>query len=450
VILVSRIALLANRLPVASPAGGDGEWQESPGGVASVLRVVARTVDTVWIGCLDSPATTAPSHWYGTPLVAISAPNAESQRLAAEFANQTLWPLYHNVTDGELRTAQPLWDAFTNTNMSFAAAALSTGCDTFWVNDYQLQLAPQMIRAGSVGVRIGFCYYIPFPPADRFVQLAHWRQILSGVLGADVIGFQTDRDRLRFLDVAARLHPVTAVTVSVGGRSVRVGTFPCSIDTARVEAVARSGQTARRAASLREHWGNPRLVISSAERLDYTKGVDRRLAVLHEMFRAGALDAAAVAVVQVAEPTRLAIPAYRSYAELVRDRVAQINAEFPAAPIKYYHRRFDGYAMSALYRATDIMAVTPRCDGMNLVAKEYVASRVDGGGALVLSRGAGCAVELADAYLIDPDDDRSAERAILAALGEFGDGARMRRMRATVTTNDVYRWIASYLAALSA
>ena len=448
---MSRLTLLASRLPIQPADGADGGWRDSAGGVASVLRVVARSHRCAWIGnAPEGPPRALPADWEGTEIVPVPAPSAPDDPNRNAFATEVLWPLYHGVSPDHRPTGRQ-WRPYHEANVAFAEAASdrTPDAEAFWVHDYQLHLVPSMLRRRHPDTRIGFCCYTPFPEPDSFTALPWWREILDGVLGADLVGLQTDTDRLNFLGVAARAHRVTGDIVETGDRRVRVGTFPCSIDVDLAEGLARRPETAMRARRLRAELGDPRILISSAERLDYTKGIDLRLAALRNLFRRGVLGVRETAVLQVAEPSRLGVARYRACADRVARLVGEFNAEFPPGPVTYFQRHFDGPAMSALYRATDVMAVTPPRDGMNLVAKEYVASRFDDDGALVLSRAAGAAYELTDAYLVDPLEPGSVERGIAAAVNNLGRSRdRMIEMREIVSRQDARRWMESFLRVL--
>jgi trehalose 6-phosphate synthase len=447
---VVRLTLLASRLPIQPAGEAEPGWRDAAGGVASVLRIVARSHPCAWIGSApQGPRPDLPTRWQGTHIVPVDPPPVPVESDRNAFATEVLWPLYHGMPP-ERRPTDRLWWAYRETNRAFAEAARHAPAGaTFWVHDYQLHLVPDLLRRRQPAARIGCCLYTPFPDPDAFTALPQWRAILDGVLGADLVGLQTDTDRDNFLSVAGRAYRVRCGTVEVAGRRVRVGAFPCSIDAGPVEELARRSETARQAARLRAELGGPRILISSAERLDYTKGIDLRLVALRRLFRQRELTVGEVAVLQVAEPSRVGVARYQAITDQVGRLVDEINAEFPPGPVAYFRRHFDAPAMSALYRATDIMVVTPPRDGMNLVAKEYVASRFDGLGALVLSRSAGAARELTDAYIVDPLESGSMERGIMAAVRHLDHSRqRMIRMREIVTRQDARNWMESFLREL--
>jgi trehalose 6-phosphate synthase len=241
--------------------------------------------------------------------------------------------------------------------------------------------------------------------------------------------------------------------IGVGDRVVRIGAFPVSIDAAEMGALAARPDVADRARRLRRDLGDPERVVLSVDRMDYTKGIEQRLKAYHELLTSGDVKVRDTVLVQVVVPSRDRVSQYQILRDRVEHQVGRINGEFgrvgePA--IHYLSQPFDRTELVALYRIADVMAVTPLRDGMNLVAKEYVAARVDGTGALLLSEFAGAAAELAQAYLVNPHDLDGLKAGLLAALRAAPEdvAARMRAMREHVGRNDIHAWARSYLRAL--
>jgi trehalose 6-phosphate synthase len=315
-----------------------------------------------------------------------------------------------------------------------------------------------MLRELRPDLRIGFFLHIPFPPTELFVQLPWRRQILEGLLGADLVGFQLSGGAQNFVRLVRQRvgHKTHRDLVYLpDGRSVRAAAFPISIDAASYEELARSERVEKRAAEIREVLGNPRRVFLGVDRLDYTKGIYARLRAFGELIADGHFDVEDAVFVQVATPSREQVEQYRILRDDIDRLVGHINGDLgkigrPA--IHYLHASYPREEMAAFYRAADIMVVTPFRDGMNLVAKEYVACRYDGDGALVLSEFAGAAEELRQAWQINPYDINGMKAALLAAY-EADDRDRSRRMKAmrkTVTTHDVNAWADSFLSELAA
>jgi trehalose 6-phosphate synthase len=325
-----------------------------------------------------------------------------------------------------------------------------------WVQDYQLQLVPQMLRAKRPDLRIGFYLHIPFPPAELFSQLPWRRQILEGLLGADLIGFQLPGAAANFVRlVRSRVgHKTHRDTIYLpDGRPVKAMAFPISIDTAGFEELARSESVEKRAAEIRDALGNPRRIFLGVDRLDYTKGIYSRLRAFGELVRDGKLDVEDAVFVQVATPSRERVEQYRILRDEIEMLVGRINGDYgrignPA--IHYLHNSYPREEMAAFYRTADVMVVTPFRDGMNLVAKEYVACRFDDDGALVLSEFAGAAQELRQAWLVNPYDIDGMKAALLEAYNadEKETSRRMRAMRKTVVQNDVSKWARDFLEEL--
>ncbi len=466
--------VVANRLPVDRVDGGDGdeddvEWRTSPGGLVSALAPIMRDGDGVWIGWAGSSGT-APQDFEadGMRLRTVELSDEEVADFYEGFSNGTLWPLYHDVI-APPQFHRAWWDAYVRVNQRFAraaAAAAATGA-TVWVHDYQLQLVPGMLRALRPDVRIGFFNHIPFPGYEIFAQVPWRRQIVEGLLGADLIGFQRGADVTNFLRACRRSASLTTrgSTVRVPHRTsehspdteerlVRAAAFPISIDTAGYADLARRPDVVARAAEIRQALGNPPIVLLGVDRLDYTKGILHRLKAYGELLDDGDLDPAEAVLVLVASPSRERVEQYKALRDEVEVAVARINGEHAALgqpPVHYLHQSYPREEMAALYLVADVMLVTSLRDGMNLVAKEYVACRHDETGALVLSEFTGAADELGSALIVNPHDIQGMKRSIVhaAQISERESRRRMRSMRRRVREYDVAHWARSFLGALA-
>lgn len=455
----SSLVVVANRLPIDDSVAPDGacEWRRSPGGLVSALHPLLRHTPATWVG------------WAGGTGPAPHLPDIDGVRmhcvaLTAEdlrdhyegFANATLWPLYHDAVE------QPVyhrrwWEAYQRVNQRFAeaAAAVAEPGGLVWVQDYHLQLVPGLLRALRPDLRIGFFLHVPFPPPELFMQLPRRAELLRGMLGADLIGFQRAQAAHNFAQLVVKVLdlPATDRRIGVDDRVVRVGAYPVSIDTAEMAALAGRPDVTARARRLRHDLGDPQQVILSVDRMDYTKGIEQRLKAYSELLVSGDVKVRDTVLVQVAVPSRERVGQYQILRDRVEREVGRINGEFgrvgePA--IHYLTQHFDRAELAALYRVADVMAVTPLRDGMNLVAKEYVAARVDDTGALLLSEFAGAAAELEQAYLVNPHDLEGLKQMLLTALRAGPDdvGDRMRAMRAHLHRHDIRAWARSYLSAL--
>ena len=457
----SQLVIVANRLPVDRvelPDGSQG-WRRSPGGLVSALDPVMRSNDGVWIGWAGgTESDPEPFEDDGLRLVPIPLSAEEVEEFYEGMSNATLWPIYHDVI-AKPEFHREWWDSYVAVNRRFAdkAAQIAEEGATVWVHDYQLQLVPAMLRELRPDLLIGFYLHIPFPPAELFAQLPWRRQILEGLLGADLVGFQMAGGAQNFVRLVRQRvgHKTHRDLVYLpDGRAVRAAAFPISIDTQGFESLAREQSVVDRAEEIRTAMGNPRKVFLGIDRLDYTKGIFARLRSFGELIADGRIDVEDAVFVQVATPSRERVEQYRILRDDIDRLVGRINGDLgrigrPA--IHYLHSSYPREEMAALYRAADIMVVTPYRDGMNLVAKEYVACRYDDDGALVLSEFAGAADELRQAWLVNPYDINGMKSALLDAYhaDDRDLTRRMKAMRKTVLRHDVSAWATRFLEGLA-
>ncbi len=457
----SQLVIVANRLPVDRvelPDGSQG-WRRSPGGLVSALDPVMRSNDGVWIGWAGgTESDPEPFEDDGLRLVPIPLSAEEVEEFYEGMSNATLWPIYHDVI-AKPEFHREWWDSYVAVNRRFAdkAAQIAEEGATVWVHDYQLQLVPAMLRELRPDLLIGFYLHIPFPPAELFAQLPWRRQILEGLLGADLVGFQMAGGAQNFVRLVRQRvgHKTHRDLVYLpDGRAVRAAAFPISIDTQGFESLAREQSVVDRAEEIRTAVGNPRKVFLGIDRLDYTKGIFARLRSFGELIADGRIDVEDAVFVQVATPSRERVEQYRILRDDIDRLVGRINGDLgrigrPA--IHYLHSSYPREEMAALYRAADIMVVTPYRDGMNLVAKEYVACRYDDDGALVLSEFAGAADELRQAWLVNPYDINGMKSALLDAYhaDDRDLTRRMKAMRKTVLRHDVSAWATRFLEGLA-
>jgi trehalose 6-phosphate synthase len=455
--------VVAGRLPVDRVEEPDGEtsWRPSPGGLVTALEPVMREAGGVWIGWSgDAGPAPGPFEANGLSLVGIGLSAEEVRDFYEGFCNATLWPLYHDVI-APPQFHRHWWEAYVAVNRRFAEAAATHAARdaTVWIHDYQLQLVPQMLRDRRSDVRIGFFNHIPFPGYEIFAQLPWRRQVIEGLLGSDLVGFQRRADAANFLRACRRATGLTTrgPTVRVAGpdgtREVHAAAFPISIDSAALSQMAEREDVRKRAREIRDALGQPEIVLLGVDRLDYTKGILHRLKAYGELLNQVRLGPPQAVLVQVASPSRERVEAYRELRDEVELTVSRINgqhAEVGSTPIHYLHQSYPREEMAALYLAADVMLVTPLRDGMNLVAKEYVACRSDESGALVLSEFTGAADELGGAFLVNPHDIEGLKDTIVRATVVSAAEARrrMRSMRRRVREHDVAYWAASFLRTL--
>src|SRR6478735_1367889 len=454
--------VVSNRLPVdrVVDEAGNASWKQSPGGLVTALEPVMRAADGAWVGWAgQADIELEPFDEGGIRIVPVPLSESDLELYYEGFSNDTLWPLYHDVI------AQPSyhrvwWDSYVQVNRRFAEAVIRISAPgaTVWVQDYQLQLVPAMLREQRPDLLIGFFNHIPFPAYGIFSQLPWRGQIIDGLLGADVVGFQRVADAGNFSRAVRRLRGYTTKTpyIEVPGaegepsRRVIAKAFPISIDVAGFQALADSPAVQERARQIREDLGNPETIMLGVDRLDYTKGITHRLKAFGELLAEGGLSVEDITLVQVAKPSRERVESYRQLRDEIELSVGRINGDYGTIShqaISYLHHGFPREEMAALYLAADVMLVTALRDGMNLVAKEYVAARSDEDGVLILSRFAGAQGELVDAVPVNPfavDETTDAIHQALA-MPESERQRRMRRMREHVAHYNVYRWAGKIL-----
>ncbi|MFH8250278.1 trehalose-6-phosphate synthase [Microbacterium sp. B2969] len=460
------LVVVANRLPVdrvSDADGGDG-WRRSPGGLVTALEPVMRREDGAWVGWPGQPdLEVEPFEFEGTHLVPVALSADEVENYYEGFSNDTIWPLYHDVIAAP-QYRRVWWEAYVRVNRRFAEAAASVAAEgaTVWVQDYQLQLVPQLLRTARPDLTIGYFHHIPFPAYGLYSQLPWRRQVLEGLLGADVIGFQRVTDASNFARAVRRQlryeTKATGIRVPDADGTTRLAlakAFPISIDATSYADLARRPDIRARAAEIREGLGNPHTVFLGVDRLDYTKGIRHRLKAFGEILEDGRLGVENATLVQVASPSRERVESYIQLRDEIELMVGRINGDHDTVghtAIRYLHQAFPREEMVALFLAADVMLVTALRDGMNLVAKEYVASRIDNRGVLILSEFAGAADELGSAVRINPHDIDGLKDAMMRAaeMPAAEQGRRMRALRRKVIENDISAWSASFLAALDA
>jgi alpha,alpha-trehalose-phosphate synthase [UDP-forming] len=443
------LVVVANRLPVEVSA--DGELNTSPGGLASALSSVT-AAGTHWVGWAGPDAGRPKPFQHGDLQlhpVALSADEVE--RYYQGFSNSILWPLFH----GRLRRVElnrAWWHSYRIVNRRFASEVcrIAPHGGTVWVHDYHLLLAPAIIRAKRPDLRIGLFLHIPFPNAQLFSMLPWRKEVIRGMLGADVLGFQVPDDVDNFVAAADRLVGARyrGNILFDGVHTVDVDAFPISVDFDHWDSL---GDRAQSEGSRNREVLGVESVFLGIDRLDYTKGISQRLRAFGELLDEGHLDAERCVFVQVAVPTRSDVAAYEderdeveALIELINDKHQRANG---SAPVVYMDTSLDEVEMAKWFRSADALVVTSLADGMNLVAKEFVAARGDLAATLVLSEFAGAAQDLDGALIVNPYDIEAIKRALLTAvsMAPVERSARFTTMRAAVKHNDVHRWARNFL-----
>ena len=452
------LVVVSNRLPFQAEHTAAGVClTRSPGGLVAALEPVLERRGGVWVGW---PGVTREE---GEPEIVLPVSEKVTYRqvpLAADdvaqyyegFANSTLWPLFHYFV-GKTQIDGGTWRTYERVNERFAAAAAAalTDGDIVWVHDYQLLRVPHHLRLLAPQARIAFFLHIPFPATDVFRVLPWSRSLLEGVLSADLVGLHVPAYVNHLLTCAERLLGCevdrAAGLVRFQGREVSVQPHPIGIDVGLVDGLAREVGAAPR---LREE--DRVAEIIGVDRLDYTKGIHERLLAVERLLERYPAYRRRVRFTQVMVPSRERVERYAELKRQIDEAVGRINGRFSEegwTPVRYLARALPTEELVPLYRRADVALVTPLRDGMNLVAKEYVAAQLEDDGVLILSEMAGAADELQEALLVNPFDIDAVAEALHRALGMPDDErrARMFALRHRVHSNDVHAWVDRFVEA---
>ncbi len=446
-----RLLVLSNRLPVTLKRNrGELRVERSSGGLVAALDPAMKSRRGTWIGWPGGPIR--PGEQLAVPggeyaLEPIPLQNVDIKRYYHGFSNATLWPLFHSLLE---RTSldRKDWHVYERVNALFAQRAheLMKEDDLVWIHDYHLTRCPEHLRALRRNARLAFFLHIPFPPFDLFRVLPWSREVLRGMLACDLIGFHHPGYVSNFMDCVERLLGERIDRemgqIEHGERTVSVQAFPLGIDYDHYDEQAR--EATRKGAG-------PVQTLLGVDRLDYTKGIPERVLAYERLLELHPEHRGQVELIQVAVPSREQVSEYRSLKRQLDELVGRVNGRFGASdwtPIRYLHRSVPAARLSALYRDADVAVVTPLRDGMNLVAKEFVASQVDDPGVLVLSRLAGAAETMLESLLVNPYNIDSVAEVLHQALTMPADQreARMRALQRRERRNDLGAWLTSFLA----
>jgi trehalose 6-phosphate synthase/phosphatase len=460
--VIGRLITVSNRLPFSViRENGRIRVARSSGGLATGLQPAHEESGGVWIGWPGNLEGLAPdetarvaAELAATNAIPVSIPDAEQRVFYDEISNGVLWPICHDRAD-QLPLHVQGWDEYESVNRRFAetvVAQYSEG-DTIWVHDYHLMRLPRLLREMLPKAPIGFFLHVPFPNPEVFFTLPTRHRLVEGMLGADLIGFHTRRWRGHFTAALRRLFAIEMEedeSVHWKGRRVVLGIHPMGVDADRLAGVATRPEVNSIRMAIRD--GGQRILLG-VDRLDYSKGISRRLTAFALLLRRYPQWRERVRLIQVGVPSRAGLATYDRVRDEIDGLVGRINGEFSTAswsPLRYLQRAIPEEMLVAMFRAADVMLVTPLRDGMNLVCKEFVASRVDEEGVLLLSEFAGAADELKSALIVNPYDVEAMADAMHAALAMPGSERRrrMRALRTSVIEHDVYAWASSFLQSL--
>ncbi len=460
---MSKTIIVSNRLPVKiSEHNNKFKVSPSEGGLATGMGSIYREGDNIWIGWPGEQAETSEKQTLITDelkplsLVPVFLTEEEIRRYYEGFSNEVLWPVFHYLSTYAVYDDQN-WLVYKSVNEKFKNVVLQyleIG-DTLWIHDYQLLLLAGMVREARPDVSIAFFQHIPFP-SQELVRVIPWREeILSGMLGADMIGFHTFDDSRHFISSCSHLLSAhnTANMLRMGDRAIFVEPFPMGIDSQKYAKLSASAKVKRHILHFKENFKDQKLVLS-IDRLDYSKGIIQRLNAFTCFLEKHPEYIERITFYMIVVPSRDNVPQYKELKNEIDRLVGNINARyrtFDWHPIAYFYHGYPIEIISALYNVADICLVTPMRDGMNLVSKEYVASRIDNAGVLILSEMAGASKELVDALIVNPNSHESIGNALLEALtmSKEEETTRMKAMRQVVFKFNIHHWVKIFMNRLA-
>lgn len=458
----NKTIIISNRLPVKiTEQNGAYILRPSEGGLATGLGSVYKDGNNIWIGWpgIEVPAERqkeVTKKLASLNLIPVFLSNEEINLYYEGFSNEVLWPVFHYLVT-YANFEQTYWDFYKQVNEKFRDVVVQhlRDGDTIWVQDYQLLLLPCLVRTEKPGVTIGFFQHIPFPSYEIF-RLIPWREeLISGMLGADLLGFHTFDDVRHFLSAASRLSSgkMADNVIIHKNRHIVVESFPMGIDHEKFESLTRHPKVAKHSAAFKESQKDLKIILT-IDRLDYSKGILQRLQALELLLQMHPEYLEKVVLYMIVVPSRDTVPQYKELRDKIDQLVGNINAGYRTmnwVPIHYFYKSFSVEFLSALYSTSDICLVTPMRDGMNLVSKEYVASRTNNDGVLILSEMAGASKELNDALIVNPNNIGDIMRAMVQAINmpEEEQIARMSSMRHIVSKFNINLWVKNFMDKLS-
>jgi len=461
---VKRLIIVSNRLPITVARGKKDsplEFRSSIGGLSTGLSSFYRSYNALWIG------------WPGIAVDRLKEKDKNNivERLSRDgcypvfltqrevdnyyhgFCNNVLWPLFHYFPSYVVNK-NVFWETYKSVNQKFAntVAEFTDKNNTVWIHDYQLMLLPDMLRKRLEDTRIGFFLHIPFPSYEIFRMLPYRKEILKGILGANLIGFHTYDYVRYFLESVRRILGIDSNLGYIYDKKhiIKADIFPIGINFEKFS--VESEEIENETENIRNRIGDIKVILS-VDRLDYTKGIIQKLQAFDRFLDRNPKYIGKVAMVIIVVPSRTNIEHYRALKNEIDELIGNINGKrstFKWSPIHYLYRSLPFERLLALYRISDIALITPLRDGMNLVAKEFLASKQDGKGVLILSEMTGAAQELGEAVIVNPNDTNEIVNALEIALG-MQEGEQIRRNRTMIgrlRRYDIIKWAVDFMGAL--
>jgi trehalose 6-phosphate synthase len=461
-----RLVVVSNRSPYyLESVGGKIHMVRNVSGMVTGLEPVLASTNGMWIAWGNAPQSCSldicriPPDKPTFDLKLIPLDLEEVKHFYLGFSNSAIWPLAHNFL-GRTAYLEKDWETYLQVNRKFAAAVAEEAkpSDLIWVNDYHLALLPQMLRSMKVRARIGFFWHIPFPPLDIFRTLPWRREFLEGMLDSDLIGFHCRSYVQNFIHAAKDiLHRdvsfAKGTVVGKRGRRTLVQAFPMGVDYCGIQELVGQKEIQETARGIRRDMGSEYIILG-VDRLDYSKGIPERLHAVERLLEENPEYVGKISFIQISVPSRIQIPEYYRMKQEVENAVGHINGRFSQGawtPVRYYSRSLPFDELVSYYLAADICLVTPLRDGMNLIAKEYVAAQDPQKGMLVLSEFAGAAEELEKAVIVNPYSIPSIVRGLKTALQMHVKERRLRmnHMRDRLRRRTVEKWGETFLERLT-
>jgi trehalose 6-phosphate synthase/phosphatase len=461
---MGKLILVSNRLPINLEKGDEGyEFSPSIGGLATALSSFYKEYNSIWVGwpgvtsdeCSPNDIEDIKEGLEKHRCRGVFLSNDDMEHYYEGFSNKTIWPLFHYFTT-YTRMEQKDWESYRKVNEAFSREILKIARrgDTVWIHDYHLFLLPRLLRKKIPDLSIGFFLHIPFPSSEVF-RILPWRnEILRGILGSDLIGFHTYDYVLHFISSVRRLlgYENSLGYIKAGLRTVKVSSFPISIDYGYFSTATRAEDVQKEKERILKRVDN-RKIIMSIDRMDYTKGIPIRIEAYGRFLEKYPQYHEKVTLINVASPSRIGVDTYQDLRSEVERLVGEVNGKYTKlgwVPIWYIFQNIPQNQLLALYCASDVALITPLRDGMNLIAKEYIAAKSDHSGVLILSELAGAAKELGEALHVNPNNIEDMADAIFEAL-EMPKKKQVRSnriMRERIEKYDVEKWASDFISEL--